>query len=69
MGHRCTLQGESQFLTIVWHQPFLTRMDVRQALGRVLEAPELCQKLTLWLLGSGEVEKEEQVVINVHQAE
>lgn len=26
-----------------------------QVLGRVLEAPELCQKLTLWLLGLGEV--------------
>lgn len=35
-------------------------MDARQGLGRVLEAPELCQKLTHWLLGSGEVGKEEQ---------
>lgn len=30
-------------------------MDAGQELGRVLEAPELCQKLTLQLLDHGEV--------------
>lgn len=29
-------------------------MDAGQELGRVLEAPEPCQKLTVWLLGRGE---------------
>ena len=54
---------ESQYLTTVWHQPLLTRWVRGQVLGRVLEAPELCQKLTLWLLGLGEVgEGEEQGV-------
>lgn len=36
VGYRRSLQGESQYLRTVWHQPLLTGIDARQGLGRVL---------------------------------